>query len=208
MKKVKEQVLSVFLLSFSTVLFVIFIVGVYVFGFSRGYNLSQSDTQNEIDKLAFSIQGIIESQRKNLTSNTNSEENNSQYYAPSAVLWGGPDLWEAVNKRRMELGVNSLNQKDNLCTIASIRLNELLEIGELDGHEGFSTMTDRRPDLKYIFEDYSNVAEFLAYGGRSADETVKLWENTLAHKKLMTGGEYVWGCIYAQDTFAVAIAAY
>ncbi len=124
------------------------------------------------------------------------------------VKWGGPDLWEAVNKRRIELGVNPLNQKDNLCTIASIRLNEQLELGKLDGHEGFTTMTERRPDLLYIFEDYSTVAEFLATGADSAVETVSLWENSLGHKKIVTGGEYVWGCIYAQDTFAVAIAAY
>jgi len=24
----------------------------------------------------------------------------------------------------------------------------------------------------------------------------------------LSGGEYVWGCVYAQNTFAVAIAAY
>jgi uncharacterized protein YkwD len=113
-----------------------------------------------------------------------------------------------VNKRRQELGVNQLSQKDELCTIASIRLNELLELGKLDGHEGFGNMKERRPDLKDIFENYSNVSEFLAYGGESASETVSLWENTLAHKKILTGGEYVWGCIYAQNSFAVAITAF
>jgi uncharacterized protein YkwD len=62
--------------------------------------------------------------------------------------------------------------------------------------------------LKWIFEKYSVVAEFLAMGGDSPQETVSLWDNTLGHKKLLDGGEYVWGCIYAQSTFAVAITAY
>ena len=124
------------------------------------------------------------------------------------VSWGGPDLWLVVNNKRVEYGVNPLKEADELCTIASIRLNELLELGKLDGHEGFGNMTERRTDLKWIFEKYSTLAEFLAYGGLTPEETVGLWNNTLGHKKLLSGGEFVWGCIYAQNTFAVAIAAY
>lgn len=124
------------------------------------------------------------------------------------VEWGGPQLWEAVNKRRIELGVNPLRTDSDLCTIASIRLNELLELGKLDGHEGFTNMDERRPDLKWIFEKFSTVAEFLVAGAGSPEEAVSLWENTLGHKQLLSGGEYVWGCIYAQNSFGVAITAY
>ena len=121
--------------------------------------------------------------------------------------WSGPELWEAVNTRRKELGVNPLSNQSELCTIASIRLNELLELGKLDGHEGFSTLPERREDLKWIFEKY-NISEFLVSGAATAQEAVNLWENTLGHKKLLTGGEYVWGCTYAQNSFGVGIAAY
>ena len=124
------------------------------------------------------------------------------------TAWGGPELWEAVNKRRVELGVNPLNTRSELCTIASIRLNELLDLGKLDGHEGFSNMKERRPDTEWIFNKYGTVAEFLAVGGDTATETVSMWENTLGHSQLLKGGEYVWGCIYAQDSLAVAITAY
>ena len=129
--------------------------------------------------------------------------------APRVAIpnWSGPELWEAVNTRRQQLGVNALNNQAELCTIASIRLNELLELGKLDGHEGFSTLPDRREDLKWIFEKY-NISEFLVSGASSAQEAVDLWENTLGHKKLLTGGEYVWGCTYAQNSFGVGIAAY
>jgi len=124
-----------------------------------------------------------------------------------SVNWTGPQLWEAVNKSRVEHGVNPLKQADELCTIASIRLNELLELGKLDGHEGFSNLPERRPDLKWIFEKY-NISEFLIAGANSPQEAVDSWLDTLGHKKLLTGGEYVWGCTYAQNGFGVAIAAY
>lgn len=120
--------------------------------------------------------------------------------------WSGPELWEAVNSRRVEFGVGKLNKKDELCTIASIRLNQLLELNKLDGHAGFQPVLDR-PDLKWISEKY-NVSEYLAQGFSTPKETVSGWENTMGHKSLLTGGEYVWGCIYAQNGFAVAIAAY
>jgi hypothetical protein len=123
------------------------------------------------------------------------------------ISWGGPELWDKVNKARQENGVNALTQRDELCTIAAIRLNEILVKGELDNHEGFSNMPERREDLKWIFDKYV-VAEFLLSGADTAQEAVELWYNTLGHKKLITGGEYAYGCIYAQNGFAVAIAAY
>lgn len=122
------------------------------------------------------------------------------------ITWGGPELWVAINKRRVENGVNPLSKKDELCTIASIRLNQLLELNKLDGHSGFVPLLDR-PDLKWISEKY-NISEYLVQGYSTPEETVKAWENTLGHRSLVAGGEYVWGCVYAQNTFGVAIAAY
>lgn len=126
---------------------------------------------------------------------------------PTSVDWGGPELWDLVNQSRVQNGVNPLKTKSELCTIASIRLNELLELGKLDGHEGFSNLPERRSDLKWIYEQY-NLFEFLVAGARTAQEAVDSWNNTLGHKLLLTGGEFVWGCIYAQNGYGVAIAAY
>lgn len=128
-----------------------------------------------------------------------------QIVAPK-ITWGGIELWEAINKRRVEMGVNPLNQKSELCTVASIRLNQLLELGKLDGHAGFVPVLQRE-DLKWISEKY-NVSEYLIQGYQTPTEAVKAWENTLGHRTLLAGGEYVWGCVYAQNTFGVAIAAY
>lgn len=123
------------------------------------------------------------------------------------ITWGGPDLWEAVNNRRVQLGVGKMQVKEEICTIASIRLNQLLALGTLDGHKGFTSLPQERPDLKWIFDKY-NLSEFLLSGADTPIEAVNLWENTLGHKDLMSGGQYVWGCIYAQNGTAVAIAAY
>lgn len=122
------------------------------------------------------------------------------------ITWGGVELWTAVNKRRVEMGVNPLKQADELCTIASIRLNQLLELGKLDGHAGFVPVLNRE-DLKWISEKY-NISEYLIQGYATPTLAVSAWENTLGHRSLLAGGEYVWGCVYAQNTFGVAIAAY
>lgn len=120
--------------------------------------------------------------------------------------WGGVDLWNEINKRRVEMGVNPLKEKSELCTIASIRLNQLLEIGKLDGHAGF-VPTLERDDLSWISEKY-NLSEYLIQGYQTPKEAVSAWENTLGHRSLLAGGQYVWGCVYAQNLFGVAIAAY
>jgi uncharacterized protein YkwD len=189
----------------SLIIHIIFIAG-YLYGFGKG----TEELSEQINKVANS----------KTVSSTVQEENEPPTPTPRTIVvqpniveqvappnWSGPELWEAVNARRLELGVNGMANQAELCTIASIRLNELLELGKLDGHEGFGSLPERREDLKWIFEKY-NISEFLVSGANSAQEAVDLWENTLGHKKLLTGGEYVWGCTYAQNSFGVAIAAY
>jgi hypothetical protein len=175
-------------------------------GYSQGNTTAVSAAQSEIDSLVRQFQN-----RQIAPKPVNTPESSVKPVAKASLIpkvnWGGPELWSAVNKRRVEFGVNALSQRDELCTLASIRLNQLLELGKLDGHEGFSTMTEKRSDLKWIYEKYT-LTEFLVQGATSASDAVVLWENTLGHKKLLTGGEYVWGCIYAQNSFGVAITAY
>ncbi len=202
-KEVFKKISTVFLFSIVIISF----VGMYFLGFLQGYSSGRFETEEKF--LPF-FKNLANQENKSVVGPTLTPTPTSVKKTatlPKSV-WGGPELWEAVNKRRIELGVNPLSQRDELCTIASIRLNELLELGKLDGHAGFSNLTQSRPDLKWIFDKYSTMAEFLAVGGQTPEETVSLWEGTLGHKKLLTGGEYVWGCIYAQNTFAVAITAF
>jgi uncharacterized protein YkwD len=173
---------------------------IFLTGYKSGYRVGQVDAIN------------AESEKVSSTNSTSIKTvtNTKVVYVtpkPAQTNWGGPQLWEAVNKRRVELGVGPLSVKEEVCTIASIRLNQLLELGKLDAHSGFSNMPTARPDLKYIFDKY-NLSEFLVSGASSPQNAVDLWENTLGHKELMSGGQYVWGCIYAQNGFGVAITAY
>jgi uncharacterized protein YkwD len=122
---------------------------------------------------------------------------------PKPTYYSGPQLWDAVNKSRVEHGVNALKQLDLLCTIAAIRLNQQLELGTLDNHARFEeTVKSVQGATKY------NVAEFLIKGPTTAQGAVDAWLNTLGHSKLLTAGEYIYGCTYAQDGYGVAIAAY
>lgn len=183
--------------------FLVLIIAAFFVGYIRGYGFGKNDTEVVFQKL---LNDKVSSITKPIAS---SQPVATQVPQPKQIVpnWSGPDLWEAVNKERSVNGVNPLSTKAEICTIASIRLNELLELGKLDGHAGFSNMATERPDLKWIFEKY-NLSEFLVSGAASAEEAVSLWENTLGHKQLLTGGEYVWGCTYAQNGFGVAIAAY
>lgn len=190
-------------ITFVSLIVLVLGLSIYLFGYKRGFSDSQVGAEDYIKKLlAERVASVSQepmpvpiSQAKPVTT------------AAPRPSWSGPELWEAVNKRRQELGVNPLSSRSELCTIAAIRLNQLLELGKLDGHEGFSKMPDERPDLKWIFEKY-NLSEFLLAGASTPAEAVSLWENTLGHKQLLSGGEYVWGCIYASYGFAVAIAAF
>ena len=121
------------------------------------------------------------------------------------INYSGPELWEAVNKSRIEHGVAPLSQRDILCTISAIRLAQIRELGKLDGHDGFQGVYDKYKDRS----DMPNaVAEFLISGYPTAEQAVAGWLDTLGHKKLITVGEYVWGCIYAADGVGVAITGF
>ncbi len=173
------------------------VAAAFLVGYIQGYGSGKTNTESFVSSTTKPIGVSSPSPRPYVKPST----------APKTASWGGPQLWEAVNKRRVELGVNPLSVKEEVCTIASIRLNQILELGKLDGHQGFSNMPTARPDLKWIFDKY-NLSEFLVAGATSPQDAVSLWENTLGHKELLSGGQYVWGCIYAQVGFGVAIAAY
>lgn len=189
---------------------VILAAGVFLGGYIYGFNDAAIDADNKLASLLFNLEQKIQ------LDSTDSEMGTAPEPAiiyvqrePTAAppTWTGPELWEVVNKRRVEFGVGELSSVDEICTIASLRLNQLLELGKLDGHEGFSNLPEEREDVKWIFDKY-NLSEFLLFGAQTPEQAVSLWENTLGHKKLLTGGEFVWGCIYAQNSFAVAIAAF
>lgn len=198
--KILEKLSKVVL---TTLFLLVLGLGAYSFGFNRGFLIAQEEAEDYVKKF---LEERVGSVGEEATPAPQVVAKPVQTAAPRPS-WGGPELWEAVNKRRQELGVNPLSTRSELCTIAAIRLNQILELGKLDGHEGFSKMPEERSDLKWIFDKY-DISEFLLSGASTPTEAVSLWENTLGHKQLMSGGEYVWGCIYASYGFSVAIAAF
>jgi hypothetical protein len=208
MKRIKKTIhwvllIKVFSLATIIVLFVVLMISVFVVGFQTGWRSASGEYETYLTSL-FEKVSTVEVSIEKTPEPTSSPVIQKKV---ATIGWGGPELWDVVNSTRLSNGVNAMSQKDELCTIAAIRLNETLVLGELDNHAGFSNMPERREDLKWIFDKYV-IAEFLVSGADSAQEAVDLWYNTLGHKKLLTGGEYSYGCIYAQDGFAVAIAAY
>lgn len=208
MKGVVDTILRVFLVSVG-VLMLAGLVGVsYFAGYVRGFNKASALAGQEFALIKLDFGKLL--RERALSPEPTPVEVVSEkpvYQRQEVPGWTGPELWEAVNRKRQEYGVNPLSNKSELCTIASIRLNQLLALGTLDGHEGFGKLPEEREDLRWIFEKY-DVSEFLVSGAQTANEAVSLWENTLGHKKLLTGGEYVWGCVYAQAGFGVAITAF
>lgn len=208
MKKVKKTVKMVVKVFGGAAVVAAGAIAIGIFGYIHGYNSALQQVDSELKYARASWNDYLKehlNQPKPTPETVVIEK--PVVFEQKSVTWTGPALWEAVNKKRQEYGVSALSSKSELCTIASIRLNELLALGSLDGHEGFSNLPERRGDLKWIFEKY-NLSEFLVSGAETAEEAVSLWDNTLGHKKLLTGGEYVWGCVYGQSGFGVAIAAY
>lgn len=124
--------------------------------------------------------------------------------ATPKVYFTGVDLFTAVNASRIRHGVPVLQQRNELCTIASVRLNQQLDKGKIDNHEGFDSVLQRFKDQI----EFSHVAENLAAGFDTADETVTAWEGSPGHLVLLKDGAFAYGCTAANRGFSVLIAAY
>lgn len=140
------------------------------------------------------------------------EKEMSRDEAPAAVrpappattpTFTGQDLWQAVQNYRRAHRLPEFVQANELCTVASIRLNELLELGKLDNHDGFG------PRAEEFFErhpDWDSINENLAAGYETAVQTVEWgWDQSLGHQALIKSLDYPKACAAAQRGFAVLI---
>lgn len=125
------------------------------------------------------------------------------------------ELWETVNKKRKEKGVDELISNSWTCSVATIRLNANLKIG----NGGFdNTSIDKvidevlkpfektpPPEKEDPIPDF--FVEFLNYGA-NLEEVINSWENNMGSKELFTGKKYKYGCVAAQDGYGLVITAY
>lgn len=115
----------------------------------------------------------------------------------------GEDLWKAVQDYRRAHNLPEFALSTELCTVASIRLNEQLELGRLDNHDGFDARANE------FFEQHpgwTNINENLAAGYQTATQTVEWgWDQSLGHKALIQSRDYPKACAAANAGFAVLI---
>lgn len=179
-----------------------FVLG-YLFGMGQTLEVAQSREKELVRQFQEATDALSQA---NITP-TPAEKKAAVQPTPRQLKpsYTGPELWEAVNTARVQHGVSPLSQKDILCTLAAIRLSQIRELGKLDGHDGFQPTYDKYKDNPTM---PNNVSEFLISGYPTPNQAVEAWLDTLGHKKLITGGEYTFGCVYAQDGFGVAITGY
>ena len=123
----------------------------------------------------------------------------------SQTSWSGPEFWQAISNKRVEVGLSPITVNDLLCTFAAIRLAEIRRLGRLDDHEGFNPLVEKyKEDLNK--EDLLGLFEFLTSGAPTAKEAVDGLYDTLGHKTLFTE-IYKAGCAYAADGFGVVITS-
>lgn len=115
----------------------------------------------------------------------------------------GQDLWQAVQNYRKAHLLPEFQMSSELCTVASIRVNELLELGKLDNHEGFQPQSDA------FFErhpQWTAINENLAAGYPSAVQTVEWgWDQSLGHQALIKSRDFPYACTAANSGFSVLI---
>lgn len=137
-----------------------------------------------------------------------SNPNNRDESAPNTVLGitqteNSSGLWEVVNEYRRKHGLTVFEKDALLCEFTAVRLEDLKSRGDLDNHEGFRNRVD-----KYLGQGFNNIAENLAGGYASSDETVNEgWDKSAGHKATLLSTEYNRGCALKGNGFAVFIAA-
>ena len=122
---------------------------------------------------------------------------------PKEFSYTGQDLWQAVQNYRRAHRLPEFQQSNELCTVASIRLNEQIELGRLDNHDGFSAQADEFFDKN---PDWRNLNENLASGFDTAVQVVEWgWDQSLGHQALIKSLESPKACAAANYGFAVLI---
>jgi uncharacterized protein YkwD len=115
----------------------------------------------------------------------------------------GQDLWTAVQNYRSAHQLPLFAMSTELCTVASIRVNQLLELGKLDNHAGFQPLSDE------FFKEHSGwtaINENIAAGYQSAVQTVEWgWDQSLGHQALIQSREFPKACAAANSGFSVLV---
>lgn len=111
---------------------------------------------------------------------------------PADSRMGTPEeLFVAINNYRGAHSISQVQKHDTLCRIAQTRANQLLELGELDQHEGMNS-------LAHSQQDFNNIGEVIGGGTQKqlAVHTVEWgWGRSLTgHRESMLNPKWSHGC--------------
>lgn len=166
------------------------------------YNLETNETEPQLLSVL-----VLASPQTSKTNPTTQKTKSSSSATPTPTsYYTGTQLWQEIQAYRRQHGVPEFQQDNVLCTIASIRVNQLLELGKLDDHNGFEPLINQYRDKGYL--THTNIAENILSGYPTASAAVAGWDSSLGHQALLKDGSYVYGCAAANSGFAVLIAAF
>jgi len=170
---------------------------------------AQADRLRDYQKLVSELKSDTVGSNKPVASKISKPVVKKKQQVSASEYYSGEDLMQAVNKYRREHGVPELQLHSGLCQLASRRLGEIIDRGELDNHAGFESYFKDRDVSDLNGPAISNVAENLASGYSTAWDVVMGWDSSPPHRRfLLSDGSYKYGCGTANLDFAVLIGGF
>ncbi len=115
-------------------------------------------------------------------------------------------LMNAVNQWRSERGIAHMIETHELCSLVETRIDELVSLGNLDGHAGFNKYTNAS-SLSAM--GLSGIAENIAMGTDNPNDVVRMWENSDAHREqLLANAQMTQGCAALENKIGVLVGGY
>lgn len=114
----------------------------------------------------------------------------------------GQDVFDRVNKYRVDNGVKELKLDDRLCNNISQRYFDVKQgVDENIAHKGFDDWVK-----KYVPSNFA-VAEDVA-SGQTVDDLIKSWDGSPSHRLSLLNKKYVYGCAYGFEGWGIMILGY
>lgn len=110
-------------------------------------------------------------------------------------------LLDEINSYRTNHNLGKLVRNEELCIWVEERINQLVQKGSLDQHDGFRSQSQH-----YLKEKgFTKLAENIAQGQVSVTEVVASWDQSLAHKNTMQTQEMDVACAVFENSFGVLV---
>ena len=116
--------------------------------------------------------------------------------AEAPRVFSSVDVWDEVNRYRVDHGAVALTMHDGLCDDMVARYNAIRAHGS---HDGFIEFIMHKRDQGTV-SSYVDAWELFA-DGDSAEHTVQRWAGSMGHESALRKGRY--GCMYTNGTLSI-----